>query len=159
MRCPSDDMALEGEFSAGGVTCRPAFHLLKEHFRKFTPESAEAITTVPAADIRRIATEFAHEARIGSTIVIDGVTVPYRPVAAIGFRGSQGHKNSIYNFLALDLLNQLVGAADVAGSCLGFNPASNGFPETGRLAYVPKPGPDGLMVSGTWIGPPLSLPE
>ena len=156
---PSDDMALEGEFSAAGVTCHPAFHLLKQHIRKFTPESAETITTVPAANIRRIATEFAHEARIGSTIVIDGVTVRYRPVAAIGFRGSQGHKNSIYNFLALDLLNQLVGAADVAGSCLGFNPASNGFPETGRLAYVPKPGLDGLMVSGTWNGPHYPYPS
>ena len=149
---PADDMALEGGFSVGGIACHPAFHLLKEHFRKFTPASAEAVTTVPATDIRRIAAEFAREARIGSTIVIDGVTVPYRPVAAIAFRGSQGHKNSVYNFLAIDLLNQLVGAADVAGSCLGFNPASNGFPETGRLAYVPKPGPDGIMVSGTWMG-------
>jgi molybdopterin-containing oxidoreductase family molybdopterin binding subunit len=148
----AEHMALEGEFEVGGVACRPAFHLLREHLRKFGPEMAEKQTTVPAADIHRLAAEFAREARVGSTIVVDGVTVPYRPVAAIAFRGSQGHMNSVYNFLAVDLLNHLVGAADVAGGCLGFNPACNGFPDTGRLNYRPKPGPDGLMVTGMWMG-------
>ena len=135
------NMALEGKFSANGVGCHPAFQLLKEHLKKFTPEWAQGISTIPAADVRRLGTEFATEARIGSTIVIDGVTLPYRPVAAIAFRGAQGHMNSVYNFLAVDLLNQLVGAADVVGSCLGFNPACDGFPETGKLRYVPKAGP------------------
>ena len=65
-----------------------------------------------------------------ATIVIDGETLPYRPVAAIAFRGSQGHINSVYNFLAVDLLNQLVGAsADMVGGCLGFNP---GVPRPSR---------------------------
>jgi molybdopterin-containing oxidoreductase family molybdopterin binding subunit len=146
------NMALLGEFSVRGVACRPAFDLLKQHLTNFSPETAEKITTVPAADIRRLATEFAREARIGSTIVIDGVSVPYRPAAAVAFRGSQGHMNSTYNFLGIDLLNQLVGCADVAGGCLGFNPACNGYPETGRLKYRPRPGRDGLMVSGTWMG-------
>lgn len=146
------DMALFGEFEIGGVQCVPAFHKLRDHLRKFTPEWGERITTIPAAKIRQLAREFAEEARIGSTIRIDGVTLPYRPVAAIAFRGSQGHMNSVYNFFAIDLLNQLVGAADVVGSCLGFNPTCHGYPETGRLAYVPSPGPDGLMVTGTWMG-------
>src|SRR5664279_148358 len=149
---PAEDMALEGSYQVDGVTCRPSFDILKEHLRKFTPEEAEKITTVAADTIRRLGAEFGREARIGSTIVVDGVTVPYRPVAAIAFRGAQGHMNSVYNFLAVDLLNQMVGAADVAGSCLGFNPASHGFPETGRLRYVPKAGPDGLMVTGMWMG-------
>src|SRR3990172_1734962 len=72
--------------------------------------------------VRRLAKEFGTEARVGSTIVVDGVTLPYRPVAAIAFRGSQGHVNSVYNFYAVNLLNHLVGAADVVGGCLGFNP-------------------------------------
>ncbi len=146
------DMALEGDFEVAGVRCVPAFQKLRDHLRKFTPEWSEGISTVPAANIRRLAREFADEARIGSTIQVDGVLLPYRPVAAIAFRGSQGHMNSVYNFFAIDLLNQLVGAADVVGSCLGFNPTCHGHPETGRLAYVPKPGPDGLMVTGTWMG-------
>ena len=147
----SDDMALRGDYVVGGVACRPAFDLLAEHLTEYTPERGEEISTVPAADIRRLAREFADEARIGSTIVIDGVTVPYRPVAAIAFRGAQGHINSVYNFLAIDLLNQLVGAADMAGGCLGFNPACHGYPETGRLKYIPHPDKDGLMVTGMWM--------
>lgn len=146
------DMALEGKFCAYGIECEPAFAKLKAHLLRFTPEWAEAVCTVPAKNIRRLAKEFATEARIGSTIIVDGVSLPYRPVAAIAFRGNQGHKNSTYNFLAVDLLNHLVGAADVVGSCLGFNSACNGFPETGRLRYVPKPDQDGLMITGIWMG-------
>jgi anaerobic selenocysteine-containing dehydrogenase len=157
------DMALEGEFTVDGTPCRPSFHCLREHLRKFTPEWAEHISTVGAANIRRLAKEFATEARVGSTIVVDGVTLPYRPVAAIAFRGSQGHMNSVYNFYAVDLLNHLVGAADVVGSCLGFNPACHGNPETGKLRYIPTAGPDGLMVTGMWMGYhypyPLSEPR
>ena len=54
--------------------------------------------------------------------------------------------------MAVDLLNQLVGAADVVGSCLGFNPACHGHPDTGKLRYIPSAGPDGLMVTGMWMG-------
>ena len=155
-------MALDGEYDVGGVACQPAFALLGEHLKSYTPERAAEITTIPTDNIRRLATEFATEARIGSTIVIDGVTVPYRPAAAIAFRGSQGHKNSTYNMFAIDLLNQLVGSADVAGGCLGFNPVCHGYPETGRVAYTPTPAEDGLMITGSWMGPhkpyPISEP-
>ena len=145
------DMAIEGSYQAQGTACTPSFAILRKHLQKYTPEHAEEISTVPAQTVRRLAKEFAREARIGSTIVIDGVTLPYRPAAAIAFRGSQGHRNSLYNFLAVDLLNQLVGAADVAGGCLGYNPACDGFPETGRVRYAPRPDPDGLMIAGSWM--------
>ena len=145
------DMALQGEFEVNGVRCQPAFQKLKDHLRKFTPEWAEGITTVTAANIRRLAGEFVREARIGSTIVVDGVTLPYRPVAAIAFRGVNGHMNSLYNFYSILLLNELVGASNVVGGCLGYNSACAGFPETGRLRYVPTAGPDGLMQVGIWM--------
>ncbi len=125
-RAEPDNMALEGSFQANGVTCQPSFALIKEHLKTYTAEKAEEISTVPAATVTKMATDFATEARIGSTIVIDGVSVPFRPVAAIAFRGSQGHKNSTYNMLSVDLLNQLVGCADMAGGALGFNPACHG---------------------------------
>jgi len=149
---PAENMALLGELEVKGVRCQPAFQKLKDHLKKFTPEWAEQVSTIPAATVRRLGTEFGREARVGSTIVVDGVTLPYRPVAAIGFRGSQGHMNSLYNFLAVDLLNELVGASDVVGSCLGFNPTCNGHPDTGRPRYVPQPDSDGLMVVGMWMG-------
>ncbi|MBI3090598.1 MAG: molybdopterin-dependent oxidoreductase [Candidatus Tectomicrobia bacterium] len=155
---PLGELALEGEYEAQGVRCRPAFACLKEHLARHTPEWAEPITTIPAATIRRLGQEFGREARVGSTIVIDGVRLPYRPVAAIAFRGSEGHRNAVYNFLAIDLLNHLVGAADVVGGCLGFNPVCHGHPETKRPAYVPYAGPDGLMVTGSWMVPHLPYP-
>jgi len=154
----AEDMALEGDFEANGVACQPAFQKLKDHLKKFTPEWGEGITTVPAANIRRIAGEFAREARVGSTIVVEGVRLPYRPVAAIAFRGSQGHMNSAYNFLAVDLLNQLVGAADVVGSCLGFNPTCEGHPDSGRPYHVPSADADGIMKVGMWVGYHLPYP-
>ncbi|MBI2822149.1 MAG: molybdopterin-dependent oxidoreductase [Acidobacteria bacterium] len=160
---PYDDpgvgaLALEGEYNVGGLRCRPAFALLREHVRQFTPKWAAQITTIPEAAIRRLAHEFAAEAMIGSTIVLEGKRLPYRPVAAIFFRGVGGHKNSVYNCFAVELLNQVVGAADVVGGALGFNPVCYGHPETGKPWYEPRPGPDGLMVTGIWPAPHLPYP-
>jgi molybdopterin-containing oxidoreductase family molybdopterin binding subunit len=76
------DFALEGTYEVRGQLCRPGFELLREHLKGYTPERAEEISTVPAGTIRRIATEFGQAAKIGSTVVIDGVELPYRPVAA-----------------------------------------------------------------------------
>jgi molybdopterin-containing oxidoreductase family molybdopterin binding subunit len=159
---PFDDggaaLALEGEHPVAGVAARPAFALLREHVRGFSPEWCEEVTSVPAATVRRLAREFATEASVGSTIVVDGQRLPFRPVAAIYFRGAQGHKNSVYNCHAIELLNQIVGAADVVGGALGFNPVCYGHPDTGRPWYEPKPGPDGLMITGTWVAPHLPYP-
>jgi molybdopterin-containing oxidoreductase family molybdopterin binding subunit len=155
---PAENMALEGEYQANGETCHPAFVLLKEHLKTYSPERGSDITTIPADHIRRLAREFAEEARIGSTISIDGVEVPYRPAAAIAFRGANGHKTSAFNMLSVDLLNELVGSSDMVGGCLGFNPACHGYPETGRLRYVPHPSDDGLMITGGWMGPHKPFP-
>ena len=62
------DYALEGECEVRGIKCHPAFQLLKEHLKKYSPEMASRVSTVPAEMIRRIATEFANEARIGCII-------------------------------------------------------------------------------------------
>ena len=154
----TSDPALEGEYTISGVRGRPAFALLRQHLRQFTPAWAERITSIPASTISRLAREFATEALIGSTIVLEGKSLPYRPVAAIYFRGAQGHKNSVYNCYAIELLNQVVGAADVVGGALGFNPACHGHPDTGKPYYQPTAGPDGLMVTGTWVAPHLPYP-
>jgi len=145
------DPALLGHYEVRGIPCRPAFQLLKDHVRKYTPDVVERVTSVPAATVRRLAYEFATRARVGSTIELDGCRLPFRPVAAIYFRGAQGHKNSTWTCLAIELLNQIVGASDVPGGALGFNPVMHGHPDTGRPFYEPYAGPDGLMVVGTWV--------
>ncbi|HLB12689.1 MAG TPA: molybdopterin-dependent oxidoreductase, partial [Dehalococcoidia bacterium] len=152
------DPALLGKFTVNGVECTTGFALMKEHLKKYPPEEASKTCTVAPATIRRLAKEFGANARVGSTIVIEGKPLPYRPVAAIFFRGSQGHKNSTYNCLSIDLLNQLVGAMDVPGGALGFNPVCHGHPDTGKPSYVPTACPDGLMITGSWVLPHLPYP-
>ncbi len=158
------EAAILGEFTVNGTECRPGFQLIKDHVRKYSPEHAASITSVPAKRIRELASEFARHARIGSTIEIEGKKLPYRPVSAAYFRGVQGHKNSLYNCLSIELLNQVVGASDVPGGALGFCSAMHGHPESGKPYYQPYAGPDGLLVPGVWPVahkpyPPPDVPE
>lgn len=146
------DFALEGEYSVDGISCEPAFQLLKNHLRKYTCEIASKITTVPEETIRRIAREFSQAACVGSTIMIDGKRLPYRPCSAIYFKGIQGHKASTNHCASVSLLNHILGAADVPGGTLGFNPAAYGYPETGRPSYWPFPNEDGFLRAGIWHG-------
>lgn len=67
--------------------------------REYSPEDTEKITGVAAADIRRLAREFA-EARPG--------------VAAAG-QGPELHTNGLFTHLAIRSLNGLVGSIDVPG--------------------------------------------
>jgi anaerobic selenocysteine-containing dehydrogenase len=119
------DYALEGRYHVNGQTGHPSFELLKEHLRKYTPQMASQVSGVPSEIITRIATEFAQAAQIGSTITIEGHQLPFRPVASVTLRGAEGHENAGHTAMAVCLLNQLVGAADVPGAvdahtCLGY---------------------------------------
>jgi len=122
------DYVIEGEYEYNGVKCQPSFAVLKEHLKQYTPEMAEETSTVPAETIRRIATEFANEARVGSTITIDGHMLPFRPVAAVLFRGGQGHENSYHACFAVSLLSALVGAIEVPGGTTGWPARTLGYP-------------------------------
>ncbi len=73
---------------------------LKEHFKSHTPEWAEKISGVPAADIRRIALEFAAAAPAATTMCN---------------RGSSAHLNGFYNDRAIQLLNAIVGSVGKKG--------------------------------------------
>ncbi|MBI4285141.1 MAG: molybdopterin-dependent oxidoreductase [Chloroflexi bacterium] len=161
------DPALEGEFEVRGVKVRPAFAAIKEHLKQYTPERAEKVSTVPAATIRRVAREFGENANIGATIVIDGVTLPYRPVSAVQFRGGSGHSNGFHAYMAVDLLNHLVGACEVPGGAIGWATRSFGNPWTGGLRYAPIATKDGHLTStnwpagfpGTWPHPEPKVPR
>lgn len=149
----NDKVALLGTFTVNGVECTPSFQLLKEHVRKNYPlEKCEKVSSVSVSTMRRIAKEFVDNAKIGSTITIDGKEFPLRPSAAIFFRGSQGHVNSGWNCLILDILNQIVGAADVPGGAMGHGPpVCHGHPDTGKPETIPYACPDGLMVVKGWV--------
>ena len=73
---------------------------LKEHLKESTPEWAEKISGVPAADIKRVALEFAAAAPAATTMCN---------------RGSSAHLNGFYNDRAIGLLNGLVGSVGKKG--------------------------------------------
>ena len=83
------DPALEGQYTVGGARVKTAFELFKEHVASATPEWAASITGLSAESIRQVARELGENARIGSTIVIDGVTLPYRPVGIMAYHITQ----------------------------------------------------------------------
>jgi molybdopterin-containing oxidoreductase family molybdopterin binding subunit len=139
------DFALEGEYGIDGIKCETAFQAMREHIKKYTPEMASQVSGVSPEKIRRIASEFAEAARIGSKIAIDGHELPFRPVSAVLFRGGEGHENSYHTCAAVCLLNQIMGAADVPGGTLGWTPVSFGFPETGKPDMHIGRGKDGML--------------
>jgi anaerobic selenocysteine-containing dehydrogenase len=137
---------LEGKFLAAGEKCHTAFLALKEHVRSYTPEKAAEATTIPAATIRRIAKEFGAAARIGSTIVIDGKVLPYRPVAVNIYRGAGAHKHGTHTALSVQILNMVVGAFYVPGGHRGPNLVG----PAGR--WMPGQNIDGMITPPSAIG-------
>jgi molybdopterin-containing oxidoreductase family molybdopterin binding subunit len=138
--------ALEGSFTVNGELCRPAFELLKEQVKNYAPEKAATITTIPAATIRRMAKEFGEAARIGSTIMIDGQALPYRPVAVNIYRGAGAHKHGTNTALAVQVLNMIVGAFYVPGGHRGPNLVGPGF------QWKPGETKEGLITPPSAIG-------
>ncbi|MGN0038894.1 MAG: molybdopterin-dependent oxidoreductase [Coriobacteriales bacterium] len=120
------DQALWGVYEVNGRKCSPGFQLYADKVRQFTPEYAETITTVPAETIRQLSREFGETAGIGQTIVIDGVTMPYRPVSVDLFSGVTRHKHAFLTEWAVLFLNMLVGAYNVPGGMISFSAKCTG---------------------------------
>ena len=113
-------MALEGEYEVSGTTCQPSFQLLKDHLKQFTPEKTSQTTTIPEDDIRRPGhANLEKQARIGSTITIEGVNLPYRPAVMVTGRGPNANRHGMHTAFATDILNVLVGNPNVPGGMLG----------------------------------------
>jgi phenylacetyl-CoA:acceptor oxidoreductase len=125
---------------AEGVT---AFTKLVEHMQKYSPEWAADICDVPADTIRRIANEYLEAASIGETTVIDGVTLPLRPVAVTLGKSVNNGWGAFECCWARTLLAVLVGALEVPGGTLGTTVRLN-RPHDNRHSSV-SAGEDGFM--------------
>ncbi|MBI2184582.1 MAG: molybdopterin-dependent oxidoreductase [Thaumarchaeota archaeon] len=145
-----EDASLLGNHVAEDVQCSPAFQLLKEHLMKYTLERCSSITTVPAKTIRRVAQEMGEAASIGSTITINGKTLPLRPVVVDYYRGPSQHKHGWWGGFSVHLLNIILGAMDVPGGHLGLDVVG---PD-----WSPKEGPDGFIISGCEMRSGLPYP-
>jgi phenylacetyl-CoA:acceptor oxidoreductase len=120
-----------------------AYEMLARHIEKYSPEWAETVCDVKAATIRRIANEYLDHARIGETVEIEGVTLPFRPVAiALGKTVTNGW-GGYECCWARTLIACLVGGLEVPGGTLGTTVRLN-RPATSRQASV-KMGEDGFM--------------
>jgi anaerobic selenocysteine-containing dehydrogenase len=109
--------ALEGEFTVGGVKVKPAFQLFQEHVAQYTPEWAADVCGLPAEQIRHVAQELGANAMIGSTIEVDGMTLPYRPVAIMAYHMAQ-QELGFQTIRALVMIPMLLGAVGaVGGQC------------------------------------------
>lgn len=109
--------ALEGEYQIDGKTYKTGFQLFKGHVEQYTPEWAAQICGIDASTIRRLATEFGTNASIGSTTVVDGVEVPYRPVGIMAYHMAQ-QELGFQAIRAMTIVSMLVGAVGAVGGQL-----------------------------------------
>jgi phenylacetyl-CoA:acceptor oxidoreductase len=135
---PDGEVLAQG--ALGGET---AFTKLLAHMKPYSPEWAQGVCDVPAATIRRIATEYAEHACIGETIEIDGQVMPYRPVAVSLGKTVNNGWGGYECCWARTLLAVLVGALEVPGGTIGTT-VRLVRPMSQRLEAA-KPGPDGFM--------------
>ncbi len=106
--------ALEGEFTVGRAKVKTAFQVFKEHVDEYTLERTAKICDIPADSIRQIAWDLGDNARIGSTVVLDGVRLPYRPVSIMAYHMSQTELG-FQTIRAMMLLSMLLGAIEAVG--------------------------------------------
>ena len=131
------------EWHHENIPAKTSFDALREHVASCTPEWAEEISDVPADKIRQIADEFLAHACVGETIEIDGVELPYRPVAVMLGKSVNNGWGGYQATWARTVLSVLVGALEVPGGVLGTN-VKLVRPANDRAASV-RHGEDGFM--------------
>jgi len=109
-----DAPALRGTFSYQGASYTTSWDLFRNHVSTSTPEWAADITGLQAADIRRIAEDFGEAAMIGSTTVVDGIEIPYRPVAIMAYHMAQ-QELGFQALRAMTMVTMVVGAVGAVG--------------------------------------------
>ncbi|GIX47178.1 MAG: molybdopterin oxidoreductase molybdopterin-binding subunit [Candidatus Tectimicrobiota bacterium] len=111
---PQGQPALEGTFTYEGQILKPAFQVLKEHLAQYSPEWAASICGVPSDHIYWLAQDLIEHAMLGSTVVVDGIPLPYRPVAIMAYHVAQ-QELGFQLTRALLLLMMLLGSIEAVG--------------------------------------------
>ena len=159
------DPALLGRFQLpDGTPAVPAFQLLEERVKPYTPDWAAGITGIPAATIRRLAHEMGITAR-DQTIELpiawtdswgkkhDSVTG--NPVAFHAMRGLAAHSNGFHTIRTLAILMSLLGTIDRPGGFRHKAPYPRAVPPNAR----PPKGPSAVQPDTPLNGAPLGWPE
>jgi anaerobic selenocysteine-containing dehydrogenase len=142
------DPFLLGEFKLpDGTPVKPAFQLLQERVKDYTPEWAEGITGIPAETIRRLAHEMgvtARDQKIELPIAWtdswgkEHDTVTGNPVAFHAMRGLAAHSNGFQTIRALAILMSLLGTIDRPGGFRHKAPFPRPIPPCARTPNDPR---------------------
>ena len=129
-----------------GVALRTGFEVYRDSLADMTPEAAEEITGVPADTIRVLAAQIGQQARIGSTLVVDGFAHRYRPVTIHTWRGMTAKEHGVQTWRSALMLQMLIGSVDaIGGNILG---KVNNHPEYMDAAACEYP-PSRVDLSGS----------
>ncbi len=105
---------LDGAHTIDGQELVTAFAAFKAHVADKTADWAADVCGLDADQIERIAEDYGANALIGSTIVVDGVEVPHRPVGIMAYHMAQ-QELGFQALRAMTMLSMLVGAVGAAG--------------------------------------------
>ncbi|MFJ7567626.1 molybdopterin oxidoreductase family protein [Herminiimonas sp. NPDC097707] len=164
------DPYLFGTFTLpDGTAVAPAFELLKERVKRYTPEWAAGVTGISAACIRRLANEMgviARDQKIELQIPWtdswgrEHKTVTGNPVAFHAMRGLAAHSNGFQTTRALAILMSLLGTIDRPGGFRHKAPFPRAIPPSAKPpnspAAVQPDTPLGGLPLG-WPGDPNDL--
>ena len=158
------DPFLLGEFKlADGTPVKPAFQLLQERVKDYTPEWAEQITGIPADTIRRLAHEMgvtARDQKIELPIAWtdswgkEHDTVTGNPVAFHAMRGLAAHSNGFQTIRALAILMSLLGTIDRPGGFRHKVPFPRPIPPCARTPNDPRAVQPNTPLDGMALGWP-----
>ncbi|MGZ8210996.1 MAG: molybdopterin oxidoreductase family protein, partial [Burkholderiales bacterium] len=164
---PGADPFLAGEFRMpDGKPVTPAFQLLMDRVKQYTPEWASEITGIPAVTIRRLAHEMGVTARdekielpIPWTDSWGGEheTVTGNPVAFHAMRGLAAHSNGFQTIRALAILMSLLGTIDRPGGFRHRAPFPRAIPPVAKPPKTPNAvKPNTPLGEGLALGWPAS---
>ena len=158
------DPYLLGEFELDdGTPVKPAFQLLVERVKDYTPEWASNITGIPVETIKRLAHEMgitARDEKIELPIAWtdawgkDHEAVTGNPVAFHAMRGLAAHSNGFHTIRALSILMSILGTIDRPGGFRHKAPFPRPIPP---CAKTPN-GPHGVKPNTPLGGMPLGWP-
>jgi sulfite dehydrogenase (quinone) subunit SoeA len=161
---PGADPHLLGEFRlADGTPVKPAFQLLQERVKDYTPEWAAGVTGIPAETIRRLAHEMgitARDQRIELPIAWTDAwgrehdTVSGNPVAFHAMRGLAAHSNGFQTIRALGILMSLLGTIDRPGGFRHKAPFPRPIPPCARTPNDPRAVQPNRPLDGMALGWP-----
>jgi sulfite dehydrogenase (quinone) subunit SoeA len=158
------DPYLLGEFAlSDGTPVKPAFQLLIERVREYTPEWAADITGIPAATIRRLAHEMgvtARDQKIELPIAWTDTwgkeheTVTGNPVAFHAMRGLAAHSNGFHTIRALSILMTILGTIDRPGGFRHKAPFPRPIPPCAKTPRGPEAVQPNTPLAGMALGWP-----